>query len=97
MHFGKLHFAKKHSSAASTADLVLLRWNGIHARKLPTPLGLALLAIGLFSLGPLSPAHGDVFYLANGAQVRGHWVNRDDRSPEHLVMQTAATAGSSAS
>ena len=39
----------------------------------------------------LTPAaRGDIFHLANGAQVRGHWVNRDERSPTRLVIETAA-------
>jgi hypothetical protein len=34
-------------------------------------------------------ARGDVFHLANGAQIRGHWVNRDERSTTLMVIDTA--------
>ena len=44
----------------------------------------------MLMLGMTLAARGDVFHLANGAQVRGQRVTRDDRSVTRLVIETAA-------
>ncbi len=41
-------------------------------------------------LGLAPTARGDVFHLTSGAEVRGHWVNRDERSAGRIVIQTEA-------
>lgn len=58
--------------------------------QLLAPCWLAGLVTTIVSLWLTSTVRGDVFHLANGAEVRGQWVNREERSPARMVIQTSA-------
>lgn len=68
------------------------RFAGPAARccRLAAACWLAGLVAPLVLLGLAPAARGDIFHLASGAQVRGQWVNRQEHSPDRLVIETPA-------
>ncbi len=56
------------------------------AMKRPSRLLLAALAacVGLATV--VSPAAAEVFRLANGGQIEGEWLNRDEAKPEKYIV-----------
>ena len=54
--------------------------------KLPVHLLLAALAGGACLAMAASPASAEVFRLANGGQIEGEWLNRDEPKPQKYVV-----------
>jgi hypothetical protein len=56
------------------------------------PVGIcSTIAVSIIAaVGAITAGHSraDVFFLHNGGQVRGRWVNRGDRSPKTYVIET---------
>jgi hypothetical protein len=70
--------------------LLVFPWRPWHFVRLPARYWFSAFVITISALCLTPAARGDIFHLANGAQVRGHWVNRDERSPTRMVIETAA-------